>query len=321
MPRRFALALLALLVLLLLGLLAGRRVHEERQRRRVAARPTPTRTVPPPPTPIPARLVSIWFENAEDGYFHPEAREVPAAVDDVAFLRSLAAAVLEGPRHPALQKPFPDGWTLRAAFRLADGLAVLDLAPPSPPAPTPSPEASPAGTERKKGAKPEPTPTNPPPVAIAEPPARWETGSSEEVGAVQALVLTVTKNLHSVSRVILLVGGEPVETLAGHVDLTHPLLPDLSRAADEAPLVAPMPEPSASPSPAAPPADLPAAPAVAPPVAPPVAPSPMARASAGPAGAPRAESPVPTPVPAPGAAVPRPVARPTPRPAKDTYST
>ncbi len=319
MPRRFALALLALLVLLLLGLLAGRRVHEARQRRRVAARPTPTRTVPPPPTPIPARLVSIWFENAEDGYFHPEAREVPAAVDDVAFLRSLATAVLAGPRHPALQRPFPDGWTLRAAFRLADGLAVLDLAPPAPPAPAPvpSPEAPSAGTEGKKGAKkPEPTPTTPPPVAIPEPPARWETGSSEEVGAVQSLVLTVTKNLHSVSRVILLVGGEPVETLAGHVDLTHPLLPDLSRAADEAPLVAPMPEPPSTPTPEPGPAapssaSLPPAPAAS---RPPVSASPSAVPSP------------PAPSPSQPAAVPprpaaRPTPRPTPRPAKDTYST
>lgn len=303
MPRRFALALLALLVLLLLGLLAGRRVHEERQRRRVAARPTPTRTVPPPPTPIPARLVSIWFENAEDGYFHPEAREVPAAVDDVAFLRSLASAVLAGPRHPALQKPFPDGWTLRAAFRLADGLAVLDLAPPSPPTPTPAPEPSPSGPEGKKGAKkPEPTPTTAPPVAIPEPPARWETGSSEEVGAVQSLVLTVTKNLHSVSRVILLVGGEPVETLAGHVDLTHPLLPDLSRAADEAPLVAPMPEPSTTPTPEPGPA----------------APPPPASSPASPSAVPPPPAPSPS---QPAAAAPRPTSRPTPRPAKDTYST
>ena len=222
MPRRFALALLALLILLLLGLLIGRRVHEARQKRQVAARPTPTRTIPPPPTPIPARLVSIWFESAEDGLFHPEAREVPAAVDDVAFLRSLAGAVLEGPRHPALLKPFPDGWTLRAAFRLADGLAVLDLAPPAPPTPTPTPEPSPVEVPGKKGAKkPEPTPTIPPPVAIAELPKRWETGSSEEVGATQSLVLTVTKNLHYVSRVILLVGGEPVETLAGHVEIEH----------------------------------------------------------------------------------------------------
>jgi hypothetical protein len=303
MPRRFALALLALLILLLLGLLVGRRVHETRQKRQVAARPTPTRTIPPPPTPIPARLVSIWFESAEDGLFHPEAREVPAAVDDVAYLRSLAVAVLEGPRHPALLKPFPDGWTLRAAFRLADGLAVLDLAPPAAPTPTPTPEPSPVEVAGKKGAKkPEPTPTIPPPVAIAEPPKRWETGSSEEVGATQSLVLTVTKNVHAVSRVILLVGGEPVETLAGHVDLTHPLLPDLSRAADEAPLVAPMPEPEATSEPAA------TSPSATPSAAPPVAP-------------PSAASPVPSSPQLPSIAVPRPAARPTPRPAKATYRT
>jgi hypothetical protein len=307
MPRRFALALLALLILLLAGLLVGRRVHEARQRRQVAARPTPTRTIPPPPTPIPARLVSIWFESAEDGLFHPEAREVPAAVDDVAFLRSLAAAVLSGPRHPTLLKPFPEGWTLRAAFRLADGLAVLDLAPPAPPTPTPTPEPSPAETPGKKGArKPEPTPTIPPPIAIAEPPKRWETGSSEEVGATQSLVLTVTKNLPAVSRVILLVGGEPVETLAGHVDLTHPLLPDLSRAADEAPLVAPMPEAA---QPAAPDASAP------------VTASPSTPPSTAPATPPLAAPPVPSPRQVPADPVQRPVARPTPRPAKDGYRT
>ena len=303
MPRRFALALLALLILLLLGLLAGRHVQESRQKRQVAARPTPTRTIPPPPTPIPARLVSIWFESADDGLFHPEAREVPAAVDDVAFLRSLATAVLEGPRHPALLKPFPDGWTLRAAFRLADGIAVLDLAPPAPPTPAPTPEPPPVEAEGKKGAKkPTPTSTIPPPVPIAEPPKRWETGSSEEVGAAQSLVLTVTKNVHAVSRVILLVGGEPVETLAGHVDLTHPLLPDLSRAADEAPRVAPMPEPEATSSPAV------AAPPAVPSAVPPAAPT-------------SAVSPAPAPPQVPPIVAPRPAARPTPRPAKATYRT
>jgi hypothetical protein len=239
MPRRFALALLALLVLLLLGLVVGRRVQEARQKKQVVARPTPTRTIPPPPTPIPARLVGIWFESAEDGFFRAEAREVPAAVDDVAFLRRLGAEVLDGPRHPALLRPFPEGWTLRAAYRLADGLAVLDLAPPAPPSPEPAPEEAP---EQDAGAaKGTPTPPPTPPPVVIEPPKRWETGSSEELGAVQSLVLTVTRNLPSVTRVILLVGGEPLETLAGHVDLTHPLRPDPSRVADETPLVAPMP--------------------------------------------------------------------------------
>ena len=294
MPRRFALALLALLVLLLLGLLAGRKVHESRQKRRVANQPMPTRTIPPPPTPIPARLAAIWFESAADGMFRGEVREVPAAVDDVALLRRLGAEVLAGPRHPDLLPPFPEGWTLRAAYRLANGLAVLDLAPPAPPAPTTEEGKDAKGA--KEGAvdgKKAPTPT-PSPV-VTEPPKRWETGSSEELAAVQSLVLTVTKNLPAVTRVILLVGGEPVETLAGHVDLTHPIPPDLSRAADEAPLVAPMPTPLPEPT-------GPAAPAA--PAEPATSPSPGATA--------------PSTVPAPAAspAPPRSAARPTPPPGK-----
>ena len=287
MPRRFALALLALLFLLLLGLLAGRKVHDSRQKRRVANQPVPTRPIPPPPTPIPARLAAIWFESAADGIFRGEVREVPAAVDDVALLRRLGAEVLAGPRHPDLLRPFPEGWTLRAAYRLADGLAVLDLAPPASPAP-PAEEGKDA-KETVVGGKKAPTPT-PSPVAI-EPPKRWETGSSEELAAVQSLVLTVTKNLPAVTRVILLVGGEPVETLAGHVDLTHPIPPDLSRAADEAPLVAPMP--TSPPDPAAP-------------AEPASSPSPVPDAAAPSAQPPPAASPVP----------PRPAARPSPPPRK-----
>lgn len=288
MPRRFALALLALLVLLLLGLLAGRKVHESRQMKRVAKAPVPTRTIPPPPTPIPARLGTIWFETAADGMFRAEVREVPAAVDDVALVRRLGAEVLAGPRHPDLLRPFPEGWTLRAAYRLADGLAVLDLAPPASATPTPVPEETKgAGGDAKKS----PTPV---PV-LPEPPKRWETGSSEELAAVQSLVLTVTKNLPAVTRVILLVGGEPVETLAGHVDLTHPILPDLSRAADEAPLVAPMPTPLPEPTEPAEPI-APAAPAVSP--------------------APDAAAPSAPPSPTVSPAPPRPAARPTPPPGK-----
>jgi hypothetical protein len=285
MPRRFALALLALLVLLLLGLLAGRKVHESRQKRRVGSQPVPTRTIPPPPTPIPARLAAIWFESAADGMFRGEVREVPAAVDDVALLRRLGAEVLAGPRHPDLLRPFPEGWTLRAAYRLANGLAVLDLAPPAPPAP-PAEEGKDAKEAAADGKK---TPTPTPPPVVTEPPKRWETGSSEELAAVQSLVLTVTRNLPAVTRVILLVGGEPVETLAGHVDLTHPIPPDLSRAADEAPLVAPMPTPLADP-------DAPADPA----------------ASPAPAPAPDAAAPSTVPAPAVSPDPPRAAARPTP---------
>lgn len=224
MPRRFALALLALLLLLLLALLAGRKLRAPSPAAAVpVVRPTPVI----PPTPIPARRVSLYFESSADDSLHPEARDVPAALDDVAFLRSVAAAVMDGPRRPELVRPFPPGWSLRGAYLLREGIAVVDLSPP------------PLSGPRELG-----TPAGP----------RWQAGAHEEDTAIQAIAVTLAKNLPAVTRVVLLVGGDPAETLGGHADLTHPIAPDLRRAADEPALEAPAPPaaatPAVSPSPA-----------------------------------------------------------------------
>ncbi len=225
MPRRFALALVVLLLLLLSALLLGRRMRGPSRAAAVVPTLRPTAVIPP--TPIPARQVSLYFESPADDQLHPEARDVPAAVDDVAFLRSVAAAVMDGPRRQDLVKPFPEGWSLRGAYLLGDGIAVIDLSPPPLPAP------------REPG-----TPAGP----------RWQAGSHEEDTAIQSLAVTLAKNLPAVTRVVLLVAGEAAETLGGHADLLHPIAPDLKRAADEPPLPAPTatPLPAASPSPAAP---------------------------------------------------------------------
>jgi hypothetical protein len=245
MARRFALALVATLVLLLGAFLAMRSVRAPRGGAPAAPAPRPTAVVPP--TPIPARNVTLFFESAAgDGMLHPESRDVPAASDDVAFLRSVASGVVEGPRSEDLVRPFPDGWTLRGAYLLRDGVAVLDLAPPRAPAP---PDAPPAGT---------PGPGVPAPAAAAPPGiVRWQAGGHEEDTAVQALAVTVGKNMTGVTRLVFLVAGEPAETLAGHVDLAHPIAPDFTRAVEETPRPAqaapptpvPTPEPTVTPSP------------------------------------------------------------------------
>lgn len=234
MPRRFALALLALLVLLLGALLAGRRLRGPAP----AAPLVPTRrpTAAIPPTPIPARRVSLYFESQNDDQLHPEARDVPAALDDVAFLRSVAGAVMDGPRRPELVKPFPEGWSLRGAYLLREGIAVVDLSPP--PLASPKEPGTPAGP-------------------------RWPAGSHEEDTAIQALAVTLARNLPAITRLVLLVAGDSAETLGGHADLTHPIAPDHRRAADEPPLEAPV-APTA-----------PATPAVAPPGVPSPGPSPV----------------------------------------------
>jgi len=280
MPRRFALGLLVLLLLLLGALLVGQRIRSGPSPGRTPARPTMRPTPVVPPTPIPARLVALYFENGEDEKFHPEARDLPSSADSVLFLRSVASAVLDGPKREELVRPFPDGWTLRAAFQMKDGVAILDLAPPPPPA-----DAPPL-----------------PPGAL-----RWETGSREEESAAQALLLSVTKNIPEITRIVLLVAGEPVETLAGHLDLTHPLRPDPSRAVDEPPLppptFTPTPDPSASPAPAGEGED-------GKPTSDPTPPRPPVPSPA------KASSPAPTKAASPPPAVPRPAVSPAPVPTK-----
>jgi hypothetical protein len=78
---------------------------------------------------------------------------------------------------------------------------------------------------------------------------KWQAGAHEEDAAVQALAVTVGKNMTGVTRVVFLVAGEPAETLAGHVDLAHPIAPDFTRAAAETPRPA-QPPPTATPTPA-----------------------------------------------------------------------
>ena len=226
MPRRLALGLVALLLLLLGGLVVARRVLTPLATAASKVPPTPRPTPVVPPTPIAGQRVSIYFGSADDDLFHAETREIPASSDDAAFLRAIASAVLAGPRAPGLVPAFPDGWTLRGAYRLRDGLAVLDLAPPGSAAPQPTPAVGPP-------APPE-TPSDTP---------RWQTGSHEEEAAAQALLITVAKNVPDVSRVAIVIAGEPAETLAGHLDLTHPLAPDLARVSPEPALDVPTPAP------------------------------------------------------------------------------
>jgi Sporulation and spore germination len=229
MPRRFALALLTLLVLLLLALLAGRRLRSiSPSLYRGSTVPTAQPTPAIPPTPIPARRVVLFFESGDDERFHPELRDVPSSLDEAGFLRSIAAAVMEGPRSAQLLAPFPAGWTVRGAYRLKAGLAVIDLSPAAlPPGPgAPAPAVSP----------------------------RWETGSHEEESAAQALVLSIVKNIPDVNRVFFVLSGEPADTLAGHLDLTHPLRPDVARTVQETPLEPGTP--AAVPVPSAPVPDL-----------------------------------------------------------------
>lgn len=57
--------------------------------------------------------------------------------------------------------------------------------------------------------------------------ARHPGGSLDEIFTVYTLVNALTVNLPAVTRVQILVNGKEVDTLAGHVDLRHPLAKSL----------------------------------------------------------------------------------------------
>lgn len=83
---------------------------------------------------------------------------------------------------------FPRDSAVRATFLLPDGTAFVDL----------------GGVTLTQG---------------------WGTGSHEELMAVYSIVSTVTTNFPEAKRVRILVNGEPVDTLAGHISLRQALTP------------------------------------------------------------------------------------------------
>lgn len=81
-------------------------------------------------------------------------------------------------------------------------------------------------------------------------------GSLDERLSVYSVVDTLAWNFPAVRRVQFLVDGKPAQTLAGHMDLSRPLLPDLTLIAEPSPSPSPAPEGEATP-PDAPPPDAP----------------------------------------------------------------
>jgi spore germination protein GerM len=57
---------------------------------------------------------------------------------------------------------------------------------------------------------------------------RHPSGSTAEIATVFAVVDSLAQNLPSVKKVFLLIDGEERETLAGHIAIDHPILPDFS---------------------------------------------------------------------------------------------
>ncbi|OFW06530.1 MAG: hypothetical protein A3H96_12720 [Acidobacteria bacterium RIFCSPLOWO2_02_FULL_67_36] len=135
------------------------------------------------------KITATLYYISEDGMSLVGAqREVPFGDPIVEQARRIVEAELGG-APPSLASAIPSGTTLRALFLTERGDAFVDL----------SSDVS----------------------------TRHTGGALDELFTVYAIVNALTVNLPAIRRVQILVDGKEVDTLAGHVDLRHPLQKNL----------------------------------------------------------------------------------------------
>jgi len=148
-----------------------------------------------PAEPLRPVRVRVYFPSADATDLVGEDREIfdTAAPGDRA--KQILSDLIEGPESGAAVPAVPRGVRLRQVYVLADGTAWADFS-----------------------------------VELRDLAAG---GSAEELTTVYAIVDSVALNVREIRRLGILIEGEEVDTLTGHLDLRRPLAPrtDLIRGA------------------------------------------------------------------------------------------
>jgi len=134
--------------------------------------------------------VTLYFVT-EDGDLAPEVRRLTRVDPASEMARRIVEELAGGPRE-GLHPTVPPETTVRALHIGADGTAYLDLD---------------QGFAR----------------GLAH-------GSEDALIAVRSLAETLTTNLPEILRVKILVEGDEVRDLGGHLDLSHPVVPEAATA-------------------------------------------------------------------------------------------
>lgn len=153
-----------------------------------AARNAPAATLPGAATAPAAaavrKITATLYYVSDDGMaLVPAQREVPFGATVVEQARAIIEAQIAGA--PPLVSAVPVETTLRDVFITERGDAFIDLS--------------------------------------SDIVAKHPGGSLDEIFTIYTLVNALTVNLPAITRVQILIDGKEVDTLAGHVDLRHPL--------------------------------------------------------------------------------------------------
>ena len=147
-------------------------------------------TEEPSVEPLSRTRIEVYFPSATGAGLVGEFREIFATATPGDMAKQIISDLIEGPTSGKALRAVPASVRLRQAYMMDGGLVYLDFS-----------------SELKEG---------------------LEGGSSNELLTVYSIVNSVVLNVAEIKRVVLLVGGRPVETLNGHIDLTRPLKPDFS---------------------------------------------------------------------------------------------
>ena len=181
-------------LIVLLGLAAGASAACSRpaeQATETLSEPAPS--APPRAASLSERLheeseqVTLYLSDAE-GVLRPEAREMAREQRPSRRARRLVEELLTGSR-TGLSRTLPSGGAVLEVYLTADGTAYVDTD-----------------------------------AAFGRGLAR---GSEDALVALTSLTNTLAVNMPEVRRVKVMIEGQEVQDLGGHLDLSRPLLPDL----------------------------------------------------------------------------------------------
>ena len=175
-----------------------------------------TQAVPINPGEPRVKARLFWASGNGDGTLLDSTVELPLSSDPVLRAKQVLNTLLAGPVDADLRTLPPDA-VLLAFYLLPNGTAIADFSEP---------------------------------LATATP-----SGIQSEQLAVDSITRTLEANVPKVQRLKILIHGQEVETLAGHLDLTGTFLVNTS-GVQAAPTAAPVPAPATPPS-----GDKPTAPA------------------------------------------------------------
>ena len=168
-----------------------------------------TQVVPVNPAEPRVKAMLFWASGNGDGTLTNATVELPLSSDPVLRAKQVLNTLLAGPVDADLRTLPPDA-VLLAFYLLPDGTAIADFS-----------------------------------EALA---TETPSGIQSEQMAVDSITKTLEANVPKVQRLKILIHGQEVETLAGHLDLTGTFLVNTNSAQTPSPTTTPVATPPASPS-------------------------------------------------------------------------